>query len=218
MKLQIKNYLVASVALAAGLTVATLSAPAEADEGYIVSAEIVSDSVATSSVATSSVAAPAVAPANYVGDISYEGDVVGGCASGTCGSGECASGNCGSGSCADGSCLGGLGLGRRNNVAGCQPRKYDRSDLFYNYYSQGNCNSANAQMYVSPLPVPQFVGNTYFTYQPFYPHEMMYKHKDRYHNHYDNGRGLNRTKVKYSYPPVRTAVENLYWNKLRLPR
>ncbi|OYP31686.1 hypothetical protein [Rhodopirellula sp. MGV] len=196
MKLQFKQYIVASVALAAGLSLATITSTSHADEAFIVKAEVVSDTVA----------APAVAPTNYVGDIVYEGEAVGSCPA------------CENGTCADGSCLSKLGLGRRNQEIGCQPRQYDRPDLFYNFYSQGNCNAANAQMYVSPLPVPQFVGNTYFTYQPFYPHEMMYKHKDRYHNFYDNGRGLNRTKVKYSYPPVRTAIENVYWNKLRLPR
>ena len=73
-------------------------------------------------------------------------------------------------------------------------------------------------MYISPLPTPHFVGHTYFTYQPFYPHELMYGHKDRFHNYYDNGRGLNRTKVHYSTEPIRSAAKNFYWNKLRLPR
>ncbi|MCC9603838.1 hypothetical protein LOC67_25080 [Stieleria sp. JC731] len=178
MKLQIRKYIVASVALAAGMLVTATATKANADESFIVKAEIVSDTVA----------AP-VAPTGYVGDIEYEGEI----------SYE--------GDIIDGS-----------SIAGCQPRKYDRPDLFYNFYTQGQCNNANAQMYVSPLPTPQFVGHTYFTYQPFYPHEMLYTHKDRYHNHYDNGRGLNRTRVKYSTPPVRTAIENVYWNKLRLPR
>jgi len=102
--------------------------------------------------------------------------------------------------------------------AGCQPRKYGQPDLFYNYYTQGNCNAANAQMYLSPLPVPANVGHTFYTYQPFYPHHMLYWHKDRYHNYYDNGRGLNRTKATYYAPPLRTAWSNLYWNKIRIPR
>ncbi len=116
----------------------------------------------------------------------------------------------GGGQCADGSCAGGSG--------GVQNREYGQPDLFYNFYTQGGANSANAQMYVAPVPVPPHVGHTFYTYQPFYPHEMLYKHKDRFHNYYDGGRGMNRTRVSYSYPPVKTAVSNFYWNVLRLPR
>ncbi|QEG40321.1 hypothetical protein [Roseimaritima ulvae] len=97
-------------------------------------------------------------------------------------------------------------------------RPYGQPDLFYNYYTQGYANRVNAQMYVSPLPVPPNVGHTYTTYQPFMPHEMLYAHKDKFHNYYDNGRGMNRTKVNYSYPHVRTAAKNFYWNVLRIPR
>jgi hypothetical protein len=102
--------------------------------------------------------------------------------------------------------------------SGCQPRTYGYPDLFYNYYTQGNCNSTNAQMYTSPIPVPPNVGQTYITYQPFMPHEMLYWHKDRFHNYYDGGRGMNHTKVHYFAPPVRTAASNVYWNYLRIPR
>lgn len=99
-----------------------------------------------------------------------------------------------------------------------QRRDYGQPDLFYNYYTQGNANSTNAQMYVSPVPVPHNVGHTFGTYQPWYPHHYLYWHKDRYHNYYDNGRGMNRTRATYYSPPVRQAVSNMYWNKLRLPR
>ncbi|MCC9645123.1 hypothetical protein LOC71_22825 [Rhodopirellula sp. JC740] len=114
-----------------------------------------------------------------------------------------------SGGCASGDC-GGTGE--------VQGREYGQPDLFFNYYTQGAANSANAQMYVSPVPVPPNVGHTYYTYQPFYPHEMLYWHKDRYHNYYDNGRGMNRTRAIYYSPPVRQAASNFYWNTLRLPR
>jgi hypothetical protein len=97
-------------------------------------------------------------------------------------------------------------------------RAFGQPDLFYNYFTQGYSNRANAQMYLSPLPIPPNVGHTYYTYQPFYPHHMLYAHKDRYHRYYDNGRGMNRTKATYSYPPVKTAISNFYWNKLRLAR
>ena len=97
-------------------------------------------------------------------------------------------------------------------------RGYAQPDLFYNFYTQGFANRTNAQMYLSPVPVPPNVGHTFFTYQPFYPHEMLYWHKDRFHNYYDDGRGMNRTRVKYYSPPVRQALSNVYWNYLRLPR
>ncbi|TWU19671.1 hypothetical protein [Allorhodopirellula heiligendammensis] len=123
-------------------------------------------------------------------------------------SGDCANGNCGGGGLHGGLVDGGM----------VQGREYGQPDLFYNFYTQGAANSANAQMYVSPVPVPQHVGHTYLTYQPFYPHEMLYKHHDRFHNYYDGGRGMNRTHVSYYYPPVRTGLSNFYWNVLRIPR
>ena len=103
-------------------------------------------------------------------------------------------------------------------VGDCQPRRYGNPDLFYNYFTKGNCNQTNAQMYLSPLPVPPNVGHTFFTYQPFYPHHMMYAHKDRFHRYYDNGRGMNRTRATYYSPPIRQSASNFYWNVLRLPR
>jgi hypothetical protein len=93
----------------------------------------------------------------------------------------------------------------------------EAQNLFANQYTQGNANQATAQMYVAPVPVPELVGHTYYTYQPLYPHEMMYWHNRRYHSYYDNGRGLNRTGVHYYAPPVRTAVHGLF-NTLSLPR
>lgn len=92
-----------------------------------------------------------------------------------------------------------------------------RSDLFYNYYTQGYANGANAVMYQAPVPVPPNVGHTYYTYQPLYPDEMLYWHQHRYHNYYDNGTGLNRTKATYYAPPVRTGL-NYGWRKIQLPR
>ena len=50
-------------------------------------------------------------------------------------------------------------------------------------------------MYTAPQPVPAYVGQTYYTYQPLMPHEMLYKHHRRYHRYYDEGRGITRTGV-----------------------
>jgi len=72
-----------------------------------------------------------------------------------------------------------------------------QKDLFYNYYAQpGPYNGAAAGMYVSPRPVPARVGHTYVTYQPYMPHEFLYKHKRAYYTH-TPGAGWRRTNVRY---------------------
>lgn len=71
------------------------------------------------------------------------------------------------------------------------------NDLFYNYYVGPEPSGTAAEMYVSPLPVPATVGHTYNTYQPFYPHEMLYDHHRTYHTHHP-GAGWTRTKARYS--------------------
>jgi hypothetical protein len=82
-----------------------------------------------------------------------------------------------------------------NATGYCKDRAYPQPDLFYNFYVHGPCVGYPAQMYVSPKPVPAHVGHTYITYQPLMPHEFMYKHHRTYHQYYDGGRGLTRTKV-----------------------
>ena len=52
---------------------------------------------------------------------------------------------------------------------GCVPWRYGTPDLFYNFYVPNNCGGVPAALYVAPYPVPQFVGHTYYTYQPFLP-------------------------------------------------
>ena len=100
---------------------------------------------------------------------------------------------------------------------GCLERQYGQPDLFYNYFTQGNCNRANAQMYLSPGPIPPNVGHTFYTYQPLYPHHYLFTHRDRYHNYYDGGRGTNRTRVSYR-PSMFQFLQTAYWNYIRLPR
>ncbi|MCR9292546.1 MAG: hypothetical protein NXI32_07495 [bacterium] len=94
---------------------------------------------------------------------------------------------------------------------------YHPHPLFSNEYTQGNANQATAQMYVAPVPVPTWVGHTYYTYQPLYPHEMMYLHGHRYHNYYDGGRGLNRTGTHYWTMPVVTQMK-MWANAFSIPR
>ena len=89
--------------------------------------------------------------------------------------------------------------------------------LFAIQYTQGYANQATAQMYISPVPVPPWVGHTYHTYQPLYPHELTYSHTHRYHSYYDGNRGLNRTRVHYYAPPVKTFVGGVH-KALSIPR
>ncbi|MBN1852345.1 MAG: hypothetical protein JW829_06460 [Pirellulales bacterium] len=70
-------------------------------------------------------------------------------------------------------------------------------ELFYNYYVGPGPGGVPAQMYVSPQPVPAHVGHTYYTYPPFYPHELMIHHKRAWYTHHP-GAGWTRTKAYYS--------------------
>ena len=70
-------------------------------------------------------------------------------------------------------------------------------DLFYNSMSDlPAAGGVPAKMYTSPMPVPEHVGHTYGTYQPFYPKEYLYRHKRSYYN-YHAGAGWTRTNVRY---------------------
>jgi hypothetical protein len=102
----------------------------------------------------------------------------------------------------DGSLVG-AGHGPYNNLGNCNYRNYAAQDLFYNYYVGNNCGGMGAQLYLSPRPVPPFVGHTYITYQPLMPHEFMYAHHRTYHRYYNGGQGLTRTSVHYSAPIFR---------------
>ncbi len=131
---------------------------------------------------------------------------------------QCASGSCGGGGApmAGSYVPAGMGSGGMDSYAnllgkGTQP-------LFDNYFTRGNANSAEAGLYMSPSTgIPGWVGHTYNTYQPLYPHQFLYEHQDRYHSYYDGGRGLNRTHASYYAPPVRTAAKRAY-KILEIPR
>ena len=117
------------------------------------------------------------------------------------------------GGCANGDCGGSAVAGAAGGY-----RTYGHPHLFYNYYTHGYSNGVNAQMYVSPQPVPPYVGHTFMTYQPLAPEHYLYQHVDRYHNIYDGGRGLNHTRAVYRAAPVQSAISRTYWNFLRIPR
>lgn len=83
------------------------------------------------------------------------------------------------------------------NCPQCREYQYGNPDLFYNYFVPPTCGGVGAQLYTAPGPVPPHVGQTYFTYQPFMPHEMLYDHSRSYHRYYNEGRGLTRTSVRW---------------------
>lgn len=110
-----------------------------------------------------------------------------------------------------------LALMLLGNAAYCQEHGGVGPHLFANQYTQGVANQATAQMYIAPVPVPPWVGHTYYTYEPLYPHELTYTHHHRYHSYYDGGRGLNRTRVTYHSSPVKNFVTGMH-KKLSIPR
>ena len=71
-----------------------------------------------------------------------------------------------------------------------------KNDLFYNFYEGPNPSGVAANMYISPVPVPPYVGHTYITYQPLMPHEYLYKHTRTHYSH-QPGAGWTRAKVRY---------------------
>ncbi|MEX2168948.1 MAG: hypothetical protein WD851_06540 [Pirellulales bacterium] len=83
-----------------------------------------------------------------------------------------------------------------------------KNDLFYNYYVGPYPSGTAAQLYVSPLPVPATVGHTWITYQPFMPHEFLYKHHRSYYT-YNPGAGWTRAKIRYHTAGTR-AQDVLY--------
>ena len=99
-----------------------------------------------------------------------------------------------------GGCLGG----------NCSPwnRPYteeSQPDLFYNFYQPGN-GGVPAGSFPAPFPTPPIAGRQYTTYQPFMPNEWLYMHHRTYHQSYNMGMGLNRTKVHWHGTPIRTEL------------
>jgi hypothetical protein len=80
----------------------------------------------------------------------------------------------------------------------CGP--YSVPDIFGNYYVPPVACSTypgavGAQLYVSPRPVPPWVGHTYITYPPLMPHEFLYHHRRTYYRGHGPHGGLTRTSV-----------------------
>ncbi len=89
-------------------------------------------------------------------------------------------------------------------------------DVFYNFYQPGN-GGVPAAALPAPYPTPPLVGHQYTTYQPFMPNEWLYMHHRTYHQAYNQGMGLNRTKVWWTGTPIRTDLHTIR-NWFRIPR
>ena len=76
-----------------------------------------------------------------------------------------------------------------------------QAPLFSQYTTQG-AGSPSAAAYPAPHWSPILGGESYYTYQPLMPHEMMYQHSRNYYNYYDGGfygggQGLIKTSVRW---------------------
>ncbi len=76
------------------------------------------------------------------------------------------------------------------------------NNLFSQYSTQG-AGTTTAGIYPAPYDSPRLGAQSYYTYQPLMPHEMMYQHSRNYYNYYNTGgyRGgndsLNKTSVRW---------------------
>jgi hypothetical protein len=87
----------------------------------------------------------------------------------------------------------------------------NKQDLIYNYYEGPDPSGTTTAMYISPRPVPAHVGHTYTTYQPYMPHEYMYKHTRSNYAH-ACGAGWSRSKVRYCTDGLR--LDHI-WHELK---
>ena len=85
-----------------------------------------------------------------------------------------------------------------------------RTRLFQNYYAPAP-GRVSAPLYTAPVQVPPLVGQTYATYEPLMPHEMLYRHSRTYYRYYDGGRGLTRTRVVWWRGPIAPPLMGWIW-------
>lgn len=73
------------------------------------------------------------------------------------------------------------------------------NDLFAQYATPNGPNMTTAGMYPAPHYSPALGAQSYYTYQPLMPHEMMYQHSRNYFNYYStNGCGAPDSVTKTS--------------------
>ena len=128
--------------------------------------------------------------------------------------------DCQSGDCQSGQCYGGrTGCCLTGGQSPPWNRPYTEEsspDVFHNFYQPGNGGSP-AGAFPAPFPTPHRIGHQYTTYQPFMPNEWLYMHHRTYHQSYNQGMGLNRTKVHWYGTPLRTDLLTLrkFFSKAR---
>lgn len=78
------------------------------------------------------------------------------------------------------------------------------NNLFSQYATPNGPSMTTAGMYPAPHYSPQLGAQSYYTYQPLMPHEMMYQHSRNYYNYYNSGGyyggspdSLNKTSVRW---------------------
>ena len=78
------------------------------------------------------------------------------------------------------------------------------NNLFSQYITPNGPNMTTAGMYPAPHDSPRLGAQSYYTYQPLMPHEMMYQHSRNYYNYYNSGGyyggspdSLNKTTVRW---------------------
>ena len=74
-------------------------------------------------------------------------------------------------------------------------------EVNYNYYGPVGYDGTVAQLYVSPRPVPAYVGHTQITYAPLMPHEFLYTHGRTYVRCNGCNGGVTVTRVHYGHRP-----------------
>ena len=87
------------------------------------------------------------------------------------------------------------------SIAVSADKAHAQAPLFSQYTTQG-AGSPSAAMYPAPHWSPILGAESYYTYQPLMPHEMMYQHSRNYYNYYDGGykgggQGLIKTSVRW---------------------
>ena len=87
------------------------------------------------------------------------------------------------------------------SIAVSADQAHAQAPLFSQYTTQG-AGSPSAAMYPAPHWSPILGAESYYTYQPLMPHEMMYQHSRNYYNYYEGGykgggQGMVKTSVRW---------------------
>jgi len=77
------------------------------------------------------------------------------------------------------------------------------NDLFYNYYAPqtGAGGGVPTDMYPAPHDTPSPTVQTYYTYQPWLPHEFLYEH-NRTYTQFHGPYGMTQTHVSWGGSPI----------------